>query len=95
MWWVSSGHGDVNKKMKQCNWWCAACGGQYDCRNRNRVLVFQDSTDRCEAEVFRAHAPPHGVWSNLINALELLANQQLEGDSPVEVLIEGLRERSR
>ena len=32
------GHGDVNKK-KQCNWWCAACVGQYDWRNSNRILV--------------------------------------------------------
>ena len=25
---VSSGHGDGNmKKKRQCNWWCAACGG--------------------------------------------------------------------
>ena len=31
IWLVSSGHGDGNKKKKkQCNWWCAACGGQYD-----------------------------------------------------------------
>ena len=27
----SSGHGDGNhRKKKQCIWWCAACGGQYD-----------------------------------------------------------------
>ena len=24
---------------KQCNWWCAACGGQYKWRDANRVLV--------------------------------------------------------
>ena len=54
----------------------------------NRVLVIQDSTDRREAEVFRAHAPPHGVCDNLINALELLAQQQLGGANPVDVLVE-------
>ena len=27
----------------------------------NRVLIVQDSTDRSEAKVFRAHAPPHGT----------------------------------
>ena len=50
---ASSGHG-----QKQCNWWCAACGGRY-----NRILVIQDSTDRRDARVFRARAAPHGVWS--------------------------------
>ena len=39
IWWISFGHG-----QKQCNWWCAACGGQYDWRAPNRVLVMQDST---------------------------------------------------
>ena len=53
IWWVSTGHGgSSNKRKKRCNWWCAACGGQYDRRNPNRVLVTQDSTDRCEAKVF-------------------------------------------
>ena len=32
---------------------------------------------------------------NLVNALQLLANQLLGSDSPVEVLVEGLQERSR
>ena len=43
IWWVSSGHGDGNRKKEQCNSWCAACGGQYDWRAPNRVLVMQDS----------------------------------------------------
>ena len=39
------GHGDGNhsKKNKQCNWWCAACGGQYVWRAPNRLLAIQDS----------------------------------------------------
>ena len=49
-----SGHG-----KKPCSWWCAACCGQYNVRAPNRMLVIQDSTDRREATVFRAHAPPH------------------------------------
>ena len=69
IWWVSSGHDDGRKKKKQCIWSCAACGGQYDWRNPNRFAVTQDSTDRGEAKVFRAHAPPLGVCDNLINAL--------------------------
>ena len=51
IWWVSTRHG-----QKQCKMWCAACGGQYDWRKPNRVLVTQDCTDRSEAKVFRAHA---------------------------------------
>ena len=52
-------------------------------------------TDRREAMVFRAHAPPHGVCDYMINTLKLLANQQLGGDRLVEVLVEDLQERSR
>ena len=50
----------------------------------------QDSTDRREAKVFRAHASPQGVCDNLINALMLLANQQKDGDSPVKMVVQGL-----
>ena len=28
IWWVSTKHVDGNKKKKQCNRWCAACGGR-------------------------------------------------------------------
>ena len=48
-------------------------------------MVFQDSMDRSEAKVFRAH----------VNAPKLLANQQTGGDILVEVLVEDLQERSR
>ena len=89
-WWGSSKRGN-----KQCNWWCAACGGHYDWRNPNRVLIRQGSTDRHEAKVLRAHAPQHEIWDILTNVLKFLANQQLGGDSPVEVLVESLQERSR
>ena len=78
IWCVSSGHGE-----KQCNWWCTACGGQYDWRAPNRMFVIEDSTDHREAEVFRAHAAAQGTCDNLINALKLLTNQQKNGDSPV------------
>ena len=44
IWWVSMVHGDGSKnKKKQCDWWCAACGGQDNWRAPNRVLVMQDS----------------------------------------------------
>ena len=90
IWWVSSEHGE-----KQCGWWCAACGGQYDWRAPNRVLVIQDSTDQREAKVFRAHAAPQGTCDNLINALKFLTNQQKAGDSPVVTIVPGLLERTR
>ena len=54
----------------------------------------QGRTERNEAKVCRAHAP-QGLCEDLTNALELLANQQTRGDSLVEVLVEGLPERSR
>ena len=46
-------------------------------------------------QLSRAHAPPHGVCDNLVNALKLLANQHQDGDSLVKVLVEGLQEGSR
>ena len=57
----------------------------------------QDSvgTNEDEAKVFRAHAVPQGLCENLINALKLLANQQKDGDSPIENIIVGLKEKCR
>ena len=84
------------RAKKQCNWWCAACGGQYDWRNPNSILVIQHSADRRDATVFRSHAAAHGVCDNLVNAFKLLATQQQNGDSLVKVLVvEGLQERNR
>ena len=81
-WWVSAAHGDVNNKTKkkQCNWWCAACGGRYVWRNPNRILLIQDS----------------GVCDQLVNALKLLANEVTVGwkcwlRASQERMIEGLR----
>ena len=37
-----------------------------------------------EAKVFRAHAVPLELCDNLINALELLTNQQKDGDRPIQ-----------
>ena len=71
LWWVSTGHGDGNNiKKKHCNWWCAACGGQYEWRAPKRILV---------AKVCKTHAAPLGLCDNLVNALKLLANQQKDG----------------
>ena len=88
IWWVSTRHG-----QKQCKWWCAACG-QCNWKNPNSVSAIRDSTDRSEANMFRAHAPPQGACENLVCALKLLAQQQTRGDSPVQVLVEVLQEQS-
>ena len=49
-WWVSSGHGDGNnRKKKQCNWWCAACGGQYDWRACCTARTVRQSDQLAEA----------------------------------------------
>ena len=47
------------------------------------------------AKVFEAHAVPQGLCANLINALNLLANQQKDGDSPIQSIVAGVCERSR
>ena len=45
--------------------------------------------------VFRVHVAPHGVCDNLINALQLLANQQTGGDSPIEMPVVKMMEKLR
>ena len=89
IWWVSSGHG-----KKQCNWWGAACGGQYDWRAPNRLQIIQDSADPREAKVFRAHTVPEGMCDNLTNSLKLLTHQQKDGDTPVGKVVTGLWKRT-
>ena len=91
MWCVSSGRGDgSNREEKQCCWWCAACGGHYDWRAPNRILVIQLSANVNEANVFKAHAAPLGLCDDLVNAL-----QQEDGDSPIDSIVTGLHEKSR
>ena len=58
------------RSKKQCNLWCAAFGGQFDWRARNRVLVTQDSVDPREAKVVRAHAAPQRLCDELAEALD-------------------------
>ena len=61
----------------------------------HRILVVQLGTNANEAKVFKAHAAPQGLCENLINALKLLANEQTDGDSPIQSIVTGLHERSR
>ena len=61
----------------------------------NRLLVLQTGVSASQAKVFKAHAAPQGLCENSINALKLLANQQKDGDSPIQCIVTGLCERSR
>ena len=61
----------------------------------NRILVIQLSTNANEAKVFKAHAAPLGLCDNLVKALKPLANQQNDGDGPIESIVTGLHEKSR
>ena len=46
-----------------------------------------------EAKVFKAHAAPLGLCDTLVNALKLLANQQKDGDSPIQSIVTSLPDR--
>ena len=59
------------------------------------ILVVQIGPNADRAKVFKAHAAPSGLCDNLINALKLLANQQKDGDSPIQSKKTALHERSR
>ena len=80
VWCVSGGR-------KHCSWWCAFCGEKYDWRAPSWLLVVQTGDSANQAMVFKAHAVPQGLRKNLINALELLADQQKDGDSPVHSIV--------
>ena len=55
-----------------------------DWRVPNRLLVVQTCDSVSQAKDVKAHAGPQGLCENLINALKLLANQQKDGDSPIQ-----------
>ena len=57
--------------------------------------MVQLSDNANEAKVFKPHAAPLGLCDNLINAVKLLANQQKDGDSPIQSIVTGVYERSR
>ena len=81
--------------LEHCIWWCAVCGGKYEWRAPNRILVVQLGTNATEAMVFRTHAAPQRLCEHLINPLKLLVNQQTDGDSPFQSIVTGLHERTR
>ena len=54
--------------------------------------MVQLGVNATEAKVFKAHAAPSGLCDNLVNALKLLANQQKDGDGPIQCIETGLHE---
>ena len=56
--------------------------------------MVQLGTGANEAKVFKAHAAPQWSCGNLINARKL-ANQQTDGDSPIQNIIMGLKEKCK
>ena len=60
-----------------------------------KILVVPLGVNANEAKVFKVHAAPLGLCDNQINALKLLANQQKDGNSPIQSIVTGLCERSR
>ena len=68
---------------------------KYGWRAPKRLLVVQTGDSASQAQVFKAHAVPQGLCENLINTLKLLANQQKDGDTPIQSIVTGLCERSR
>ena len=91
--------------------WKTTCGGfqlarstaaggaesveKYDWRAPNRLLVAQTGSSSSQAKVFKEHAVPQSLCENLIHALTLLANQQKDGDSPVQSIVAKLCQRNR
>ena len=68
---------------------------KFNWRPPKRLLVVQTGVSASQAKVFKAFAVSQGLCENLINALKLLANQQKDGDSPIQSIVTGLCARSR
>ena len=71
------------------------CTEIYDWKQPNMLLVVQTGESVDQAKVFKAHAVPQGLCANLINALELLANQQEDGDGLLQNIVINLGGESR
>ena len=57
--------------------------------------MVQTGVSASQAKVLKAHAAPQGLCENMINAFELLANQQKDGDRPIQSIVTGFCGRSR
>ena len=92
---------DLKRRQQKTTRRGTAVGGaqsvekKYEWRAPNRLLVVQTGVSASQAMVFKALAAPQGLCENLINALKLLANQQKDGDSPIQSIATGHCETSR
>ena len=95
IWWVSTGHGDGSNRRS-----IAVGGVRYVEENTNGKhptgYWFCSSVPMpMKLKTSKAHAAPQGLCEKLIDALKLLANQQTDGDSPIQGIVTGLHDRSR
>ena len=74
---VSKGH--QTKMRRQCEWWWAVCGGQYDWREADMVLTIQANCRPEDTWVFKAHVPPAGACDNTIVTFEACSEVAGEG----------------
>ena len=74
---------------RQCDCWCAVCGGQYDWREGDGALTIQASCRPEDTWVFKAHVPPPGACDNMMVALKRAAN--LQKKNFMEVVDEGIK----
>ena len=58
-------------------------------------MVVQTGVHCEQAKVFKAHAVPQGLCADLINAMQLLANQQEDGDGLLQNIMTNLGKESR
>ena len=79
---------DTGRK-KRCN---SVCGLQWTVRVDGSEQSLGHPSRTAE---FRAHAAPQEMCDNLINALNFWSNQQIDGDSPVTMAVQGFQERIR
>ena len=81
-WWVSAGKEALQLVVP--NLWRKNLNGE-----RPTGHWWQTGASASQANVSNARAVPQGLCENLINAFKLLANQQKDGDSPIQSMCSG------
>ena len=72
----------VSAGKKHSSWWCAVCGGKHDWRAPDTLLWYKQVKVQV-SQKFKAHA------------LKLLANQQKDGDRPIQSIVTGFCEKKQ
>ena len=80
---------------KRNNLWCGIGKEKYDWKQSNSLFVVQTSEGIYQVEVVKAHAVPQDLCANLINVLNLLANQQEDGDGLIQNIVTNFCEVSK